>query len=359
MTDSVQYEKKRDEQMTIKPDTGKRKKEQYIENLREGDAVNDYFAVKTKKPLRSYKRGVFFEFLGSDKTGAIAIKFWGGENKDRIKRLCESFTVGDVVQIRGGAVESYDERLQISINENTGGIRRCAANEYDITDYIPSLDDNRIKELYTVVEEEIKAITSPPLKALLEHCFVNSEFVNAYTHAPSAMAHHHNYVGGNLEHSIGVLRLCKNLAEMYPAVNKEMLVAGALLHDVGKLQEYSYGASIEKTEDGNFIGHIILGIEWVRARIQEVREQGTEFPSMLERHLLHLIASHHGRLEWGSPIVPNLAEACALHNADLMDSQVKNYLQLVEDARKSTDEDWVFIFDADIGRKRPVFLGEY
>ena len=359
MTDMFQYEKKRDEQMTIKPDTGQRKKEQYVEHLREGDAVNDFFAVKIKKPMRTYKRGVFFEFLASDKTGALAVKYWGGENKDRVKRLYESFSVGDVVQVRGGAVESYEERLQISVNENTGGIRHCATNEYDITDFIPSLDEARIKELYTVAEAEMQAVTSAPLRALLLHCFKSAEFVRSYTHAPSAMAHHHNYVGGNLEHSIGVLRLCKNIAEMYPAVNRDLLVAGSLLHDVGKLQEYSYRASIEKTEDGNFIGHIILGVQWVQTRIQELRESGTEFPVTLERHLLHLIASHHGRLEWGSPIVPNLVEACVLHSADLMDSQVKNYLQIVEEARKSTDEDWAFIFDADIGKKRPVFLGEY
>jgi len=359
MADIYQYEKKKDEQMTIKPDTGQRKKEQYVENLREGDAINDFFAVKIKKPMRNYKRGVFFEFLASDKTGALAVKFWGGENKDRVKRLYESFTVGDVVQLRGGSVESYDERLQISINENTGGIRRCATNEYDIADFIPSLDETRIKELYALVENEIQVVANQPLRTLMQHCFKDSEFVQSYTHSPSAMAHHHNYVGGNLEHSIGVLRLCKNIADMYPSLNRDLLIAGSLLHDVGKLQEYSFGASIEKTEDGNFIGHIILGVQWVQTRIGELREAGTEFPVNLERHLLHLIASHHGRLEWGSPIVPNIVEACVLHSADLMDSQVKNYLQLVEDARKSTDEDWAFIFDSDIGKKRPVFLGEY
>jgi 3'-5' exoribonuclease len=359
MTDIYQYEKKKDEQTTIKPDTGRRTKDQYVENLREGDAINDFFAIKIKKPLRAYKRGTFFEFIATDKTGSIPVKYWGSDNKDRVKRLQESFTQGDVVQLRGGAVESYDEHLQISINENTGGIRRCATNEYDITDFLPSLDPTRIKELQTTLETEIKNITNPSLRALLTKCFANSEFTHAYTHSPSAMAHHHNYVGGNLEHSIGVLRLCKNIVEMYPSLNHDLLVTGAILHDVGKLQEYSYHASIEKTDDGNFIGHIVLGIEWTRQRIQELRQAGTEFPEVIERHLLHLIASHHGRLEWGSPIVPNLVEACVLHNADLMDSQVKNYIQLIDEARKGTDESWAFIFDPDIGKKRPVFLGEY
>ena len=116
MADIYQYDKK-SEQAMIDTDSGKRHKERYIENLREGDIVNDFFAVKIKKPQRTYRRGVFFEFIGTDKTGEISIKYWGGDNKDRIKRLYDSFSVGDVVQIRQGNVEIYDERPQISINE--------------------------------------------------------------------------------------------------------------------------------------------------------------------------------------------------------------------------------------------------
>ncbi len=359
MVDIYQYNKKKDEQTIIKTDTGRRKKEQYIENLREGDAVNDFFAVKIKKAQRPYKRGMFFEFLATDKTGEVSVKYWGGDNKDRVKRLYESFNTGDVVQVRTGMVETYEDKLQISVNENTGGVRKCAPNEYDVTDFLPALSEERIKELYEIIKKELKTIQSEPLKNLLASFFNDQEFVMMYKHSPSAISHHHNYIGGNMEHTIGVIRLCQNICEMYPNINKDLLICGALLHDVGKLKEYIYNAAIDISHEGNFIGHIVIGEQWIREKIQELKNNGKEFPKELENQFIHLILSHHGKLEWGSPKIPKLVEACILHQADLMDSQVKNYLQMVEDAKKLTDEDWTFIYDADVGKRRAIFLGEY
>lgn len=359
MADIYQYEKKKEEQTIIKTDTGKRKKEQYIENLREGDAVNDFFAVKIKKAQRPYKRGMFFEFLATDKTGEISVKYWGGDNKDRVKRLYESFNTGDVVQVRTGMVENYEDRLQISVNENTGGIRKCAPNEYDVTDFLPALSEQRIAELYEIITQQLKTIKNESLKNLLACFFEDTEFVQMYLHSPSAITHHHNYVGGNLEHTVGVMRLCQNISEMYPYVNKDLLLCGALLHDIGKLKEYTYAAAIDISNEGNFIGHIVIGQQWIREKIQNLRDNGSVFSKELEQQLIHLILSHHGKLEWGSPKLPKLVEACILHQADLMDSQVKNYLQMIQDAKKQTDEEWTFIYDADAGKKRAIFLGEY
>jgi len=359
MVDIYQYDKKKEEQTIIKTDTGKRKKEQYIENLRDGDAINDFFAVKLKKAQRPYKRGMFFEFLATDKTGEISVKYWGGENKDRVKRLYESFNTGDVVQVRTGMVENYEDRLQISVNENTGGVRKCAPNEYDVTDFLPSLPEERIEELYDIIKKELKTVQNEPLKHLLASFFNDPEFVKMYMHSPSAISRHHNYVGGNLEHTVGVVRLCKNISEMYPTINNDLVLCGALLHDIGKLKEYTYAAAIDVSDEGNFIGHIVIGEQWIREKIQELRTKGEEFSIELEHHLIHLILSHHGRYEWGSPKIPKLLEACILHQADLMDSQVKNYLQMIADAKKLTDEEWTFVYDSDVGKKRAIFLGEY
>ena len=123
MTDIYSYDKKHDEQTMINADTGKRNKEKYIENLRENDTVNELFAVKTKSPPRAYKRGTWFIFVATDKTCEMSVKFWGGDNKDRVKRLYESFKVGDVIQIRSGSVETYEDKPEISINEKTGGLK--------------------------------------------------------------------------------------------------------------------------------------------------------------------------------------------------------------------------------------------
>ncbi|MEA2055639.1 MAG: HD domain-containing protein [Candidatus Thermoplasmatota archaeon] len=358
MSDLYSYNKGKDEQTIIKADIGKRRKERFVENLREGDVVNDFFAVKMKNPPRAYKRGTWFSLIASDKTGEVGIKFWGGDNKDRVKRLFDSFKVGDVIQIRLGNVEIYEEKPQISINENTGGMRRCGPNEYDVSDFLPSLGEERAKELFEIVKGEIKNVEDEQLKKLLSSFFSDSEFVNEYTHSPSAMTHHHNYVGGNLEHSVGVIRLCKNICEMYPGINRDIVVTGAILHDIGKLKEYKTTASIDKTDDGNFIGHIAIGDRWVREKIKELRDNGEEFRKEVETHLSHMMLSHHGKYEFGSPRMPKTIEACVLHQADNMDAQVKNFIQVIEEGKKNTEDEWGFIWDSNIGRKRPMYLGD-
>ena len=359
MTDIYHFDKRKEKQVMIKTDAGKRKKDQFIENLREGDVVNDLFAVKLKKPMRSYKKGTFFEFIAKDKTGEISVKFWGGDNKERIKRLYDSFTIGDVIQIRSGNVEYYEEKPQISINETVGGVRRCSPNEYDPADFIPALEEKQITQLFEIVKNEINTITEPSLKKLLNLFFKDPEFIQNYKHSPSAISHHHNYVGGNLQHTVGVIKLCNTILDSYPTgINHDLLITGALLHDVGKLKEYKYEAAIEKTAIGNFIGHIVIGDRWIREKINELRQNGEEFPEELETHLLHLILSHHGRYEWGSPKIPKTVEACTLHYADLMDSQVKNYQQNLEEAKKMTEEDWAMVFDSELGKRRLVYLGD-
>ena len=359
MSDLYNYSKKQEEQTMIKTDTGKRKKEQFIENLREGDVVNDFFAVKVKNAPRSYKRGTWFSFIATDKTGEIGVKFWGGENKDRVKRLFDSFKIGDVIQIRLGNVEIYEDAPQISVNETTGGLRRCGPNEYDVSDFIPSLEEGRIKELYEILKKEINKIENEQLKDLLTLLFNDDGFVKDFSHSPSAMTHHHNYVGGNLEHTVGVIRLCNNICEMYPGIKKDLVIAGAILHDIGKLKEYQVTAAIDKTDSGNFIGHIVIGDRWIREKIGELNKSGKKFDHELENHLCHIILSHHGKYEYGSPRMPKTIEACVIHQADMMDSQVKNYIQNVEDGKKTSEDKWGFIWDGDLGRKRIMYLGEY
>ncbi len=358
MADVLNYNKRKDEQTMIETNTGKRKKEQFTENLREGDIVNDFFAVKIKNPPRAYKRGTWFSLVVTDKTGDIDVKFWGGDNKDRVKRLYDSFKTGEVIQIRLGNVEIYEEKPQISINETTGGIRRCNPKEYDVSDFIPALEEERIKELFDVVKEEMKSVENEQLKDLLTLFFDDSDFVKDYTHSPSAITHHHNYVGGNLEHTVGVIRLCNNICEMYPGINRDLVVTGAILHDVGKLNEYEATAAIDKTSEGKFIGHIVIGDRWIKDKIIELKNKGKDFDLDLENKLCHIILSHHGRYEFGSPRMPKIIEACVVHQADLMDSQVKNFIQKIEESRKNTDEEWAFIWDSDVGMKRQMYLGE-
>ncbi len=350
--------KTKEEQTMIKADTGRRKKEQYIENLKEGDVVNDFFAVKMKKPPRSYKNGTWFTVVSSDKTGEIEVKYWGGDNKERVKRLYDSFKVGDIIQLRLGNVEIYDERPQISINEKNGGIRRCSPDEYELSDFMPSLEREKINDLYKELESEIVNLENLQLKKLLKIFFDDTDFINEFKTSPSAITHHHNYVGGNLEHTVGVIRLCKNICKTYPDINKDLVITGAILHDIGKIREYKTTAAIDKTDIGNFIGHIVIGDRWVRENIEILRSKGEDFDEELETHLCHMILSHHGKYEYGSPRLPKTIEACVLHQADNMDAQVKNYIQIIDEGRKATDEDWAYIWDSNEGMKRPMYLGD-
>jgi len=358
MSDLYRYDSKKDEQTLIEADTGKRKKEQYIENLREGDVVNDIYAVKIKNPPRPYKRGTWFGLVATDKTGEINIKFWGGDNKDRVKRLYDSFKVGDVVQVRLGNVEIYEEKPQISINETSGGLRRCSPSEYDVSDFIPSLDEKKIKDFFEVLKKDIKTIENTQLSALLDLFFSDSKFVKDYCHSTSAITHHHNYVGGNLEHAVGVVRLCNNICDMYEGINRDLAVTGAILHDIGKIKEYYSKAAIEKTDVGNFIGHIVMGDRWIREKVTEIRKNKKEFDQDLEDKLCHIILSHHGRYEYGSPRLPKTIEAMVVHAADLMDSQVKNFIQKIEEGRKTSEDEWTYIWDSDVNMKRPFYLGK-
>lgn len=338
----------------IGTDTKKRKK-QFVENLREGDIINDLFAVKAKNPLRPYKKGVWFDFIAADRTGEIVAKFWGGENRERVKRLYDSFSVGDVVWIRSGNVEMYEDRPQISINESMGGLRRY--DEYDERDFVPALEEERIEELFDELMNEIRSIKNKQLKELLDSFFSNEEFVREFTHSPSAINHHHNYVGGNLEHTVGVVRLCNTICKLYKDIDRDLLIAGAILHDIGKVREYKTTAAIDRTEQGNLIGHIVIGDRWVREKMNEIRKQGRDFDENLENHLCHIMLSHHGRYEWGSPQIPKLLEATVLHQADLMDSHVKNSMQQREEGRRLTNGEWFYVWDADVGRKRMIHLG--
>lgn len=182
--------------------------------------------------------------------------------------------------------------------------------------------------------------------------------MNNFSHSPSAISHHHNYVGGNLEHTVGVIRLCKNICQMYDGINKDLVIAGAILHDIGKIKEYIADAAIEKTDEGNFIGHIVMGDRWIREKIFELNKKGIDFSKDLEDKLCHIILSHHGRYEFGSPRMPKTIEAAVVHAADMMDSQVKNFIQNINEGRKNSDDDWAYIWDSDYGQKRTMYLGE-
>ena len=295
---------------------------QFVGDVKDGDAVSSYFALIDKKPPRDYKNkpGVWFEMTLSDKTGQITARFWGDGNNVRTRQLFDSLSVGSVVSVQGNASSFYDT-LMISINSGIGNL--STISEYDKDDLLPVSDIN-IPQLKSQLMEEIKSIQNNPLKSLLNSFFKDESFLEKYARWPAARSFHHGYVGGLLEHTINMISLSKTIHKNYPSLDIDIIKAGCILHDIGKVKQYDMDLGITFTSDGTYVGHISLGAMMVKEKIKNLQNQDVQFGEDLERHILHIILSHHGKREFGSPITPKTPEAETVHLVDMCDAQINH-----------------------------------
>ncbi len=324
-----------------------------VKELKEGFEIKGCYAIRSKQTPRSYRNkvGKYFFIDLVDKTGSIPGKYWGGPDEDQVVELYNSIGVGDVVEITGSvAIDQFEERLVVTMNEGIHTIRKCDPSEYDLKDFLPTTKRD-IDKMMEEISQYIDTVQEPHLKGILQRFFEDDDFVEEFKISPSAIIHHHNYLGGHLEHTLGVVKFCEAISTFYDDLDRDLLVTAAILHDIGKIEGYSYKASatIDQTDEGKFIGHLIMGDRMIRAKISEV----TEFPKELQLKLSHMILSHHAFAEWGSPKRIRTAEAAALHFADQMDSQVKEFLQAIEEGRElEEEEDWAYVHSFG----RPVYL---
>ena len=296
-------------------------KRQYVRDLLNDQTVDDYFAVALKGSPKDYKNGIWFQFKISDKTGSIDAKYWGGPDRESVSRVFSSFKTGDVVHISGGRTSTYQGSLEIHLNEASCGISRI--DEYDLAE-LAATTEKDIPNMISSFHAEIDSMKNPHIKKLLGLVF-DDELMTKYAAAPAASSYHHNYRGGLLEHVSGMILIAKALAVQYPDdLDSDLLVAGCMLHDIGKLHEYSAGATIGFTTRGNLLGHIPMGAKMVEDAIDKI----DGFPDVLRVKILHLILSHHGSLDRGSPVEPRFPEAMALHKIDDCDAQTKNAIQV-------------------------------
>ncbi len=318
-----------------------------LKTLAEGDIFEGHLAIRSKdgkgEGLKEYtnKTGMFFVIKVGNATGDVILKYWGGKNPIKPSKLFTSLEEGDVVYIKGRyAFDSYNNEPVISVNEEVkyGSppefLKKAASDSFDVKEFVAALPDERIEELFSQLIDFIKGIENQHLKVLLEGFFKDFEFARRFKETPAAKSNHHNYIGGLLEHSVNAAVLSKILAGLYP-IDRDLLIAGALLHDLGKMEEYRVSASIEVTEQGRFVGHLMIGSDMVRAAIREMKD----FPDDLEWKLIHMLLSHHGELEKGSPKLPAFPEAVALFHIDYLDAFTKNAIQEIEGAG---DVDWAY-----------------
>ena len=297
----------------------KKSEEDFVENINERRRIRSQFVV-ADKIIKIAKTGrKYIDVRLSDKTGEIVGRMFP---KDGVEVAFEPINPGKIHRILGN-VNEYPQgsgRFNIIVDV----INELSEEEYDIDDFIKTSDKDK-DQLVNELEVTIKEIENEDLKNLLDAFFSDEKFAEEFYNAPSAKVYHHNYVGGLLEHTTGVLKICKTTCEIYPELDKDLLYTGAILHDVGKLKTYDYDLiRIEFSEEGKLLDHLFISCDMVKDKIRE-----TEMPKELATQLLHIILSHHGDVKngWGSPVSPKTPEAVALHHADNLDAKVKGMLQ--------------------------------
>ena len=297
----------------------KKSEEDFVENINERRRIRSQFVVADKL-IKTAKSGrKYIDVRLSDKTGEIVGRMFPEEG---VEVTFEPINPGKIHRVLGN-VNEYPQgsgRFNIIVNV----IKELSEEEYDIDDFIRTSDKDK-DQLINEVETTIKEIENEYLKKLLDAFFSDEKFAEEFYNAPSAKVYHHNYVGGLLEHTAEVLRICKTTSEIFPELDKDLLYTGAILHDVGKLETYDYDlVRIEFSEEGKLLDHLFISCDMVKDKIRE-----TEMPKELATQLLHIILSHHGDVKngWGSPVSPKTPEAVALHHADNLDAKVKGMLQ--------------------------------
>jgi 3'-5' exoribonuclease len=280
---------------------------QFIAEFKDRDTVDSVFMVKEKTMAMAKNGKPYMNLRFMDKSGDIDGKLW-----DNVDELGKTFQKGDFVKIRGTA-SLYMGKMQLVAKE----IKRLDDEGVDLADFVP-VSPVPLAEMQAELARSVASLTNPHLKALMDAFCGDSVFMAGYCKAPAAKGMHHVYLGGLLEHSLSVVRLVDAMVPLYPDLNRDLLVVGALLHDLGKVAELSYDRAFEYTDEGRLIGHISIGVEMLSERIATV----PGFPRELAMVLKHLLLSHHGQYEYGSPKRPKTVEATILHYLDDMDSKI-------------------------------------
>jgi 3'-5' exoribonuclease len=295
-------------------------KSPFIAELEVNKPVTAAFLVQSKE-VREKKSGEpYLSLVISDKSGKMDSKMW-----DNVAEAVDTFDRDDFVKVKG-TVQLHLNRPQFVIHK----IRKMADSEVDFADFFPASLRNP-DEMWAELGGIVKAVANPHLRGLLNAILDDPEIARRYRMAPAAKSIHHAYLGGLLEHVLSLCALCKKTSEHYPIIDPGLMIAGAVLHDIGKIYELSYDRGFNYTTEGQLLGHIMIAIRMIGDKIHMV----PGFPVALRNLLEHMVLSHHGRLEFGSPKLPQFPEAMLLHYLDDMDSKMESMRALIESDKQS------------------------
>ncbi len=287
----------------------------YLKELRDGEMFSENYFCKQKQTLQTKAGKSYYSLLLQDKTGSMDGKVW------ELNAGVEHFEAMDYIRVEGQVV-SFQGALQLNIRR----VRRLSEGEYDSSDFMPcTKKDTGV--MYQELLGYIASLKDAQFKLLAESYFKEDQkFKEMFLKHSAAKTMHHNFVGGLLEHTVSVTRLCSYLADNYPVLDRDLLLTAAMFHDVGKLAELSTFPENDYTDAGQLLGHIYIGADWLSKRMDKLGG----FTVKRKNELLHCILSHHGELEYGSPKKPELAEALALSLADNLDAKLEGVTELFE-----------------------------
>ena len=274
----------------------------------ENKIITSSFVVVSKqiKPKKSGEP--YLALTLGDRSGHLEAKMW-----DNVEEVLDAFHQDDFLKIKG-LVNKYKNRFQLTVHK----LRKLGESEIEFADYLPKTTKN-IDELWQTLNDFVASMRSPRLRSVIQAFMADPEIAAAYRNAPAAKTLHHAYIGGLLDHVVSLFRSCDLMCRNYPQINRDLLLSGAFLHDLGKIHELTYNRSFSYTTRGQLLGHMVIELEMLHARIALV----PGFPDELKTLLEHLIISHHGQYDFGSPKLPMFPEALMLHYLDDLDSKME------------------------------------
>lgn len=307
-----------------------------VKNLAPYETVDGKYVVKFKKPVQKYAKGYVFQLRIGDPSGEIMLRYWGPDSKDEVEKLYSSIKKDDVVYVLGETT-IFNNRVAININPPSGKIKVLEAKEYEKSDFIPE-SERDTKEMYKELTKVADSIGNSHLKELVYSFVKDPAFSEKFVKHPAAMYKHHGWLGGLLEHTLNVVKICDFLHKVHPSLNRDLMITGAILHDIGKIRELDVTTHIRTSREGMLVGHLALSYEEVSKKMDRLKT-----PDDLKLKVRHMIISHHGKIEYGSPKQPAIPEALAVYLADDLDFKITEMLTLIK--RAETEDDYIYVSD--------------
>ena len=303
----------------------------WIKDMKEEERVHGLYLVKVKRVGTTKKGTPFLSLTLGDRTGEVEAKVW-----ERADTLSPLFREGDVIHVEGNT-SSYRNQIQVTLSN-----LKVPEDRKGDPDLFIESSAKDVNEMMQALRKILKGIENHFIKTLVDKFLSDRSFTNRFKRAPAAKNFHHSYLGGLLEHTLSVCQMGQYVVEHYPELDKDMLMAGAFLHDIGKIKELYFDRHIDYTDEGRLLGHVVLGVTLVDKKMEDLKD----FPEELALRLKHLILSHHGQFEFGSPKRPKFLEAYALHLIDDLDAKMNGLGRFMERDRKEGDwTDFNRLFD--------------